>query len=418
MLRVGIGTITVQLSLLLAMAALPGGNSLFAGDWPQILGPNRNGVADGEKLADEWPASGPKLVWECPVGTGFAGVSVAEGTAVVFHRRGDEELIEGYRADNGERLWKVATVTNYQPSISEDDGPLCVPTISEGIAVCFGAAGRLTAVEVKSGGKLWSRALGEEYSAPSGYFGAGSTPIVHRGKIFVNLGADRKEAGLVAVELKTGKTVWAKTREQASYAAPILTEIDGEPLLVFITRLSALGVNPDDGAVVWQVPFGKRGPTVNAATPVIDGGNLFLTASYDVGGRYLKLSATSVEEIWSDERPFSSQYTTPVPAGGAWFGIDGRKDVGVGTLRCVSLRDRKEHWSEPGFGVGHLLTADDKLVILKDEGELILAGVDVKQFAPLARHQIDDGITRGVPALSNGLLYVRGATKVFCFDLR
>lgn len=388
------------------------------GDWPQILGPHRNGTAEGEKLAEKWPAAGPKVVWERPVGSGFAGIAVAEGKAVVFHREGNDELIEAHQAATGERLWKVSTKTTYVPSISEDDGPLCVPTIAEGIVVCFGAAGRLTAVELASGKELWSRTLSQEYGAPSGYFGAGSSPVVYGWKVFVNLGADRKSAGLIAVDLKTGKTIWNKTKEQASYASPIVTEIEGEPTLIFITRLNVLGVVPEDGRVLWEFPFGKRGPTVNAAAPVIDGKRLYVTASYGIGGVYAELSKDGAKEIWADEMPFAAQYSTPVPAGGAWYGIDGRKDIGRGTLRCVSLEERKEYWSEPEFGVGHLIAADGKLVILKDEGELLLVRADSKKFSPVSEFQIDDGTTRAIPALSNGLLYVRGSKKLGCYDLR
>lgn len=393
-------------------------SSVHAGEWPQILGPHRNGVAEGEKLADSWPVEGPKLVWDAPVGSGFAGVAVAGGKAIVFHRQENEELIDAYEAGTGKRVWRVATRTTYVPSISEDDGPLCVPTIAEGIVVTFGAAGRLTAVELDSGKQLWTRELALEYGAPSGYFGAGSTPVVHEGKVFLNLGADRKSAGLIAVELKNGKTLWTKTKEQASYSAPIIAEIDGEPTLIFMTRMNVVAVAPEDGTIRWQFPFGKRGPTVNAAAPVIDGKHLYVTSSYGVGGVYSELSPNSAKEIWADELPFSAQYTTPVPAGGAWFGIDGRKDVGRGTLRCVSLKDRKEFWSEPEFGVGHLIVADDTLIILKDEGELILARAETKKFSPLARQTIDDGTTRAIPALSNGLLYLRGSTRLKCLDLR
>lgn len=407
--------------LLLAAIVLAvgvGGERLRGGDWPQILGPNRNGIAEGEKLADQWGESGPKRVWERPVGTGFAGVAVADGKAVVFHRVENEELIEGHEAATGKVLWKVSKRTTYVPQISEDDGPLCVPTIAEGVVVCFGAGGRATGVELATGKELWSRTLASEYNAPSGYFGAGSTPLVYEGKVYLNLGGDRKGAGLIALDLKTGKTVWAATNEQASYAAPILIPVGGEQGILFVTRLNAVAVNPEDGSEFWRFPFGMRGPTVNAATPILDEGHLFLTASYNIGGVYSKLTRDSAEEVWRDEAPFSSQFTTPVAAGGAWYGIDGRKDLGVGILRCVSLKERKTFWSEEGFGVGHLIVAGDKLVILKDEGELLLVRVNSQKFEPLARHEVEDGTTRAIPALSNGLLYVRGSGRVQCFDLR
>lgn len=404
-----------QILILLLFAVC---SPLPAGDWPQILGPNRNGVAEGEKLANSWPATGPKLAWERPVGTGFAGLAVSAGKAILFHRQENDELIEAHNAETGDKLWKVSTRTTYVPSISEDDGPLCVPAIADGIVVTFGAAGRLTAVELATGKQLWSRTLAQEYGAPSGYFGAGSSPLIHDGKVFINLGADRKSAGLIAVDLKSGETRWTKTNELASYSAPIVTELEGKPTLIFITRLNVVAVDPQDGTIRWQFPFGMRGPTVNAATPVLDGKKLFVTASYGIGGVYADLSAVAAKEIWADEQPFASQFTTPVPAGNAWYGIDGRKDRGRGTLRCVSLKDHKEFWSEPDFGVGHLIAADGKLLILKDEGELILVQVDSNKFSPLSSHRIDDGVTRAIPALANGRIYLRGSSKLFCFDLR
>jgi len=394
------------------------------GDWPQILGPHRNGVAIDEKIADVWPESGPQRIWDCDVGSGFSGVAVSAGKVVLFHRVGNEDRIEARQANTGKKLWEVLLPTRYQPQISEDDGPLCVPTIAEGIAVCFGANGRLTAIELESGRKLWSRPLAEEYGAPSGYFGAGSSPIVVEGRVLLNLGADRKEAGLIALNLKTGETLWAKGQEQASYSSPIQvslgTDTDSEKSksVIFVTRLNVVAVDPATGSESWKYPFGKRGPTVNAATPVLDEGNLFVTSSYDIGGVYARISRKSAVALWSNEAPFSSQFTTPVPAAGAWFGIDGRKDVGVGTLRAVSLKTREVHWSESGFGVGHLIVADGKLIILKDEGELVLVRANPKKYEPLSRYKLQETLTRAIPAISEGLLYVRGNQKLTCFDLR
>ena len=108
-----------------------------AGDWPQILGPNRNGVAEGEKLLASWPAAGPKLVWERAVGSGFAGVAVADGKAVLFHRVGNEEVVEAMQADTGRVLWKQTFATDYTSQISSDSGPRCVPVLHDGMAYLF-----------------------------------------------------------------------------------------------------------------------------------------------------------------------------------------------------------------------------------------------------------------------------------------
>ena len=79
-----------------------------AGDWPQILGPNRNGVAADERIVASWPDGGPAVLWQRSAGSGFAGVSVSRGVAVLFHRVDDEEIVEAMNALTGERLWKTS----------------------------------------------------------------------------------------------------------------------------------------------------------------------------------------------------------------------------------------------------------------------------------------------------------------------
>ena len=106
-------------------------DSVIAGDWPQILGPTRNGVAQKETIADSWPSGGPKFVWEKEVGQGFAGVSVANGIAVFFHRVGDEETAEGLDAKTGKNLWKTTFPAEYVPSYNPDAGPRAVPVIQD-----------------------------------------------------------------------------------------------------------------------------------------------------------------------------------------------------------------------------------------------------------------------------------------------
>ncbi len=160
-----------------------------AGEWPQILGPTRNGIAADERLADQWPASGPAVVWSRPVGHGYAGVAVASGRVVLFHRLGDEALVEAMDAASGKPLWKQGFPTNYQSSIAPDDGPLCVPLVHAGRVYVFGAEGDLHCLRLDTGAVEWSRDADRQYKAPLGYFGAGSSPIVESGKLLVEVGA-------------------------------------------------------------------------------------------------------------------------------------------------------------------------------------------------------------------------------------
>ena len=125
----------------LLLAAFASG--AWAGEWPQILGPNRNGVATDERLATAWPEAGPAKLWSRTVGSGFAGVAVSGGVAIVFHRLADEEIVEALDAATGEPRWKSPFPATYVPMISDDDGPRATPLVDRGRVYVYGAMGNL-----------------------------------------------------------------------------------------------------------------------------------------------------------------------------------------------------------------------------------------------------------------------------------
>jgi outer membrane protein assembly factor BamB len=392
-------------------------NGLHAGGWPQILGPNRNGVAMDERIVDSLPAKGPPVLWEVKVGEGYAGVAVADGHAVVFHRLGNAEVVEGLEPTTGHRILKKEFPATYSGGINSDHGPRCVPLIHQGSVYLFGAAGDLHAVELKSGNVRWSRALNRDYQPPESFFGVGSTPIVEGDKLLANVGG-KKHSGIVAVALADGKTVWQATDEHASYSSPTAVTIDGIRHVIFVTRLSALSIDPDTGKVRWQFRFGSPGPTVNAATPQVVSGNLFLSASYGIGAVCRKIGKTSADTVWENNSTMSSQFSTSVPHEGYLYGVDGRQDMGPGKFRCFDPQTGQVQWTKDGFPIANLIVADGKLVIVTDDGQLILASASSKEYRELGRARLSRSITRALPALSNGLLYVRDAASVKCIDLR
>ncbi len=384
-----------------------------AGDWPQILGPSRNGQAQNERLAESWPKSGPKVVWQQDVGHGFAGVAVAGGRLVLFHRRGNELVGEGLDAATGKPRWKVSFPTDYVSTIASDDGPRCVPVIHGARVYLLGPRGELECVDLQNGRRVWHRDLFADFHAPDGYFGAGSSPIVEGDKLLVNVGGSGG-AGIVALALADGKTIWKSTDEAASYSSPVAATIDGARQIVFVTRLNVVSIDPANGSVRFRFPFGARGPTVNAANPLILGNHLFVSASYGVGAQWAKVGADGAKEIWANDDVMSSQYTTCVEKDGLLYGIDGRQDVGMARLRCFDPRDGSIRWTEEKFGTGTLILADGKLVIMKTDGELVLAKPSPEAFRPLARAKMFEGIVQALPALSDGLLFARDTRTLKC----
>jgi hypothetical protein len=292
-----------------------------------------------------------------------------------------------------------------------------VPLVHEDRVYLYGAAGDLHCVAT-DGKKLWSRALFRELDAQEGYFGAGSSPLVAGDKLLVNVGA-RSGAGIVAISLDSGKNVWQSTNEQASYSSPMLAEIAGRKQAVFVTRYTALGLDPESGKVFWNLPFGMRGPTVNAANPVVLGDRVFLTASYGVGAVLAQITGDPQPKVeWQSERILSSQYTTPIPVGKHLYGVDGRDDVGVAGLRCIDPAAGKVTWRKEGFGKASLLAADGKLLAMKTSGELALVDATPEGYLELAAAQVLDERTYALPALSGGFFYVRDARTLKCLDLR
>ncbi|MFN9371446.1 MAG: PQQ-binding-like beta-propeller repeat protein [Planctomycetaceae bacterium] len=403
-----------QLSLFAALVWGPG--LLNAGDWPQILGPNRDGRADDERLAEKFPADGPRQVWELRVGEGFAGVAIAGDRGILFHRVRNQEEVLCFEPQTGARVWATESPASYQGGIAPDNGPRCVPLVQGDRVIVFGAAGQMHCLALADGARLWTRDLYRDFKGSEGYFGAGSTPLVVDGKVLVNVGGG-SGAGVVALKLETGETVWKSTDEGASYSSPVATQLGDGSAAIFVTRLNCLAIRPSDGSVLWRFPFGARGPTVNAASPIRLDDRLFLSASYGIGAVMAKISPDKATPIWETNDSLSSQYTTSVLHDGMLYGVHGRADGGDASLRCVDPQTGKVLWSRDGFGVAHAILADDKLLLIKDDGTLVLVRPDPARCVELGEARVLKETVRALPALSRGRLYLRDTRRLISLDV-
>lgn len=393
-------------------------NTLLAGDWPQILGPNRDGrAAADEKLAESWPKDGPPVVWEREVRDGFSGVAVVGNTVVVFHRVDDTEVAEALDTTTGKPKWKDGSPTRFSTGFSDDQGPRCTPVVAGDRVFVFGVQGTLRCLDLKSGKKLWQRETHTDFKAPEGYFGAGSTPIVAGDKVLVNVGGSRGGAGVVAFDVASGKTVWQSVDDAASYSSPILATVGGTKHAIFVTRLKTVSLDPDSGKVRFEFPFGKRGPTVNGASPVVLDGHLLVSAHYGVGATFAKIGAAAAEERWSSDDLLSSHYMTPLVQDGLVYGIHGQERVEDSELRCLDPRTKRILWSKPNFGYGTMIAADGKMLMQTTDGELILWRPDSRRYQELARSRVFRTTTRALPALSNGHLFARDSRALKCLQI-
>ena len=101
-----------------------------AHDWPQILGPGRNGIYTGPPIVASFPRSGPPQIWARDIGAGFAGPAVSAGTLVLFHRVNNREVVEAMDAATGKTRWTFDYATSYRDDFGFDEGPRAVPVIA------------------------------------------------------------------------------------------------------------------------------------------------------------------------------------------------------------------------------------------------------------------------------------------------
>jgi outer membrane protein assembly factor BamB len=398
--------------VLLCLAAPHGG----AQDWPQLLGPARDGVSLGPALAESWPAAGPRVVWRKAIGAGLSGPVVTQGRVLLFHRVQNQEVLESFDSRTGAPQWRYGYPTTYRDDFGFDEGPRAVPVVSEGVVYTFGAQGQLHAVDLAKGTKIWSEDTAARFNVAKGFFGAAGSPLVESGRVIANIGG--KGAGIVAFDAKTGKVLWTATDDEASYSSPSGTTIGGRRLAVFLTRAALVGVDPATGMVVFRRPWRARvAASVNAATPVLVGDLVFVSAEYGPGAGVLRVAGSTLEDVWTSNDVLSNHYATSVHRDGVLYGFHGRQEFGP-SLRAVDLRTGKVRWSEDKFRAGSVMLAGNHLLILREGGELVLASASPETFRPLARAQVLPPTVRALPALAEGLLYLRNDNTLICLDLR
>ena len=385
-------------------------------DWPQYLGPDRNGVYRGPALAESWPSGGPRVVWQKQVGEGFSGPVVAEGRVILFHRIANLEIVESLDARTGASQWKVEYPTTYRDDFGFDEGPRAVPVVANGTVYTFGAQGQLHAISLTTGVQIWSEDTAKRFGVAKGFFGAAGSPLVEDGRVIANIGG--RGAGVVAFDAKTGKVLWQATDDEASYSSPVGATFGGKRSAIFLTRSSLMGLDPATGQIQFQRRWRARlAASVNAATPLVVGDLIFVSAEYGPGAAVMRVEGSKLTDLWASDEVLTNHYATSVYRDGFLYGFHGRQEFGP-SFRAVEFRTGKVRWSQDQFKAGSVTLAGDRLLIMRETGELILAPASPDSFKPIARAQVLPATVRAFPALAGGLLYVRNEKTLVCLDLR
>jgi outer membrane protein assembly factor BamB len=385
-------------------------------DWPQFLGPDRNGVYDGAPLLESWGANGPRVVWRKQVGQGFSGPVVVENRLILFHRVGNREVVEAFDTRSGTSEWQYGYPTTYRDDFGFDEGPRAVPVVVDGVVYTFGAEGQLHAIDLASGKKIWSEDAMRRFKVSKGFFGAAGSPLVEDGRVLANIGGDK--AGIVAFDAKTGKVLWTATDDEASYSSGTPALLGGRRLAVFLTRAGLVGLDPATGMVQFQRRWRARmAASVNVASPVVIGDLLFVSAQYGPGAAVMRVEGSTLTDLWSSDDTLSNHYATSVYLDGHLYGFHGRQEFGP-SFRAVEFRTGKVRWSQEQFRAGSVTLAGKRLLIMREGGELVLAEASPQAFRPIARAQVLPATVRAYPAIADGFVYVRNENTLVCLDLR
>ncbi len=398
---------------LLALLAL----AACAADWPQFLGPNRDGVSAETGLAATWPKAGPPVVWERKVGAGWSGPVVSGGGLILFHRVGDDEVVERLDAATGKEVWRFTYPTTYRDDFGFDEGPRSTPLIAAGRVYTLGAAGDLHCLDFNTGKRIWGRNVEKDYQAKKGFFGVATSPVLEDGVLLINVGG--KGAGIVAFAADTGNEVWKATDDAASYSSPVVATIQGKRQAIFFTREGVVSLAPKTGEVYFRVPRRARiNASVNAATPLVIGDQLFSSASYNVGATLFQLRDEGPPaEVWKSDEVLSNHYNTSVHHNGFLYGLDGRQEEGA-RLRCVELKTGKVRWNKERFGCASLVLAEGRLLLLAENGDLVLVEASPESYRELARATVLTKGCRAQIALADGRLYGRDTQKLVCWNVK
>jgi outer membrane protein assembly factor BamB len=387
-----------------------------AGDWPQLFGPARNGLSTETGLVKSWPAEGPPLLWQRAVGAGYSGPVVAGDRLILFHRLGDEEVVECLQASTGKAEWNFRCPTAYQDDLGKGDGPRATPLVSGERVYTLGAEGKLHCLDLKDGKKIWDRDLNTDYQVRKGFFGVGTTPLLEGRRLLVNVGGTG--AGIIALDADNGKEVWRATDHEASYSSPVAATLAGRRQAIFFTREGIVFLDPQTGAVQFSKHFRSRGnASVNAASPVVAGDYVFFSACYGTGAILLQATSTGFNEVWKNTESMLNHYNTCVAHDGYLYGFDGRQEEGA-HLRCIELKTSIIAWTAPEAGCGSMILADGKLIVLTEHGELLLVELTPAAYREKARAAVLGQPCRSPMALANGRLYARDPDKLVCWNLR
>jgi outer membrane protein assembly factor BamB len=339
-----------------------------------------------------------------------------------MYRVEDDEIIVSLDAASGETRWEH----RYTAPLKEDmnygtwlrqggAGPYATPLLLDGKLYTVGTTGKFHVLDMKTGEIQWFHDLDEKFDM-SGYRGFAPSPLAYGENVILPVGGPGQ--AVVAFNRQSGEVAWKNQDFRLAPASPILIDVDGQEQLVVFAPSKIVGVDPNNGNLLWSHPHETQ-YGLNISTPVWGEGNMLFTSSaYDGGSRVIRLSRnggkTSVEELWYDNR-LRLHFGNAIRVGNLVFGTSG--DFGPAFSIAVDVATGKEMWRERTFGRSQAVYADGMLVLVDEGGDLALATVTSDKLTVLARAEILTENAWTPPTLVGTKLYVRDRKNIVALEL-
>lgn len=380
-------------------------------DFPQFLGPHRNGILEGPRLATNWIAQPPTLLWRQPVGAAWSGFAVAGVTAITQEQRGEQEVVVAYDLATGRVVWSHEDAARYFTTLA-GEGPRATPTIANGRVYAQGATGMLNCLELATGRVVWAKDILKEHGSVVPDWGFSSSPLVFDDAVVVNPGGGNNQS-VASYRAEDGKPIWTGGKHGASYSSPLLTAVAGTPqVLVFGGGL--VGYDAKSGDVLWK--FRWPGGHPHVAMPVrLSESDWILSSGYGTGSARISVSRDtagkwSAKQVWKTNR-LKSKFGNPVLHRGFVYGLDD------GILACLDAGTGDMKWKDGRYGHGQVLLVGERLLVMAESGEIVLVDPNPHGLHELTRFTALTGKTWNPPALAGEYLLVRNDKEAACFHL-
>lgn len=441
---------SMRLSLLLLAIS---GTPLQADDWPQWMGPQRDGVWRETGIVDTFPASGPPVRWRVKIGGGYAGPAVVGDRVFVT----DKQLPQGVQDpenpfqrgrtpatervlclndSDGSIVWKHEYECPY--TVSYPAGPRTTPVVSDGRVYTLGSEGHLICLSADKGKVIWSKNLNQEYHhEQSPVWGYSANPLLDGDRLICLVGG--QGTAVVAFHKDTGKELWRALDSAGphgpGYSSPVIVPAGGARQLIVWHPTAVSSLDPETGKSYWNQKF-ESNNGLSVATPRIVGDHLFVSAFYN-GSLMLKLDQSRPEATvdWKRGGPNEKNtdalhclISTPV--------IDGKYIYGVcshGELRCLDIRNGDRLWStfEPTsrlsarWGTAFIVRHENRYVLFSEQGDLILASLTPQGYTEHGRaHLLEPtgpsqrrDVVWSHPAFANRSVYARNDKEIVSVSL-